>query len=177
MGFKVYYRSTHPVAPAEADAIRQAARAASAGRTWLGCEPVGFFPDDGDGHLFGGSKPNFQLHPDDRASAEREGLPDGTARDMLDVLCLLSRDHGVDWKLSHDHDPHIGFIRAGVCDGELLDQIEAFADLGDIIGELGLEQDAEPTDFPPPSARRPGQKFGGDEDDPPSILAFRPKGT
>ncbi|WP_178132580.1 hypothetical protein [Limnoglobus roseus] len=139
MGFAVYYRSTRPVSSVEGDAIRQAARVAGEGRTWLGCEPVHFFPGDEDGHLFGGSKPNFQPHPDDAADAARSGMPDGTARDMLDVLCRLSRDHRVEWALSHDHDPHIGGIRDGVCDGSVLDQIEAFADLGDILGELELE--------------------------------------
>src|SRR5687768_15192916 len=105
MGFSVYYRSTRPVAPSEADAIREAARAACVGRTWLSCEPVHFFPDPDDGHLLGGSKPNFFPHPDDTAAAGRAALPDGSVRDVLDVLCRLSRDHGVDWTLSHDHDP------------------------------------------------------------------------
>lgn len=155
MGFTVYYRSTRPVVPAEADAIRRAADAANEGRTWLGCEPVSFFPGD-DGHLLGGSKPNFQPHPDDAAAAASEGLPDGTTRDMLDILCCLSRDHSVDWALGHDHDPAIGFIRAGVCDENALAQIEAFADLGDILGELGVDEfgafgsdeDAEPPSVP-----------------------------
>ena len=142
MGFTVYYRSTRPVGTAEADAIRRAADAADEGRTWLGCEPVHFFVGDDDGHLFGGSNPNFQPHPDDSAAAALEGLPDGTTRDMLDILYRLSRDHGVDWALSHDHDPAVGYIKAGVCDDLALAQIEAFADLGDILGELGLDEDA-----------------------------------
>ena len=142
MGFKVYYRSTRSVAPAEADAIRQAASAANEGRTWLGCEAVHFYRGGDDGHLFGGSKPNFQSHPDDVAAAAREGLPDGTTRDMLDVLCQLSSDHGIDWALSHDHDPAIGFVRAGVCDDNALAQIEALADLGNILGDLTLDEDA-----------------------------------
>ncbi len=140
LGFTIYYRSTSPVSPAEADAILRAARLANKGRTSLGCEPVHFFPND-DGHLLGGSKPNFQPHPDDALAAAREGLPDGNTRDMLDVLCRLSRDLGVDWGLSHDHDPAIGFIRAGECDHNVLAQIEAFADLGDLLGELGSEPD------------------------------------
>ena len=145
MGFAVYYRSTRPVTPAEADAVRAAAGAANAGRTWLGCEPVHFFPDAGDGHLFGGSKPNFDPHPDDAASAAREGLPNGTTRDLLDVLCQLSREHGIDWELSHDHDPAVGFIRGGVCDAQARAQIETFADVGDLIaGELDGWADDEP---------------------------------
>jgi hypothetical protein len=140
MGFTLYYRSTRPVTEAKANAIRQAARAASAGRTWLGCEPPRFFGDLADGHLLGGSKPNFQPHPDDTAAAARSGLPNGTPRDLIEVLCQLSREHGVDWVFSHDHDPGpIGFIRAGVCDGRVLDQVEAFTELADVLDELGDE--------------------------------------
>lgn len=138
MGLTVYYRSRQKVTPAESETIRRAARVANEGRTWLGCEPVEFFPDH-DGHMIGGSKPNFMPHPDDVASTVRAGLPDGTTRDMLNVLCRLSRDHGIDWALSHDHDPDIGEIRSGVSDESVLAQIEAFTELGDILGELGLE--------------------------------------
>ncbi|QJW98859.1 hypothetical protein [Frigoriglobus tundricola] len=138
MGLTVYYYSTRPLAPAEADTIRRAAEVANEGRTWLGCEPVHFFPSDPVGHLLGGSKANLQPHPDDAASAARSELPDGTTRDMLDVLCQLSRDHAIDWALSHDYNTDLGFIRAGVCDGDVLAQIEAFADLGDALGDDAL---------------------------------------
>jgi hypothetical protein len=72
------------------------------------------------------------------ASAVRTGLPDGTARDMLDLLCQISRDHGIDWEISHDYsEGPIGTIRAGECDGDVLAQVEAFTDLGDILsGEM-----------------------------------------
>jgi hypothetical protein len=143
MGFTVYYRSTRPVSPEEADAIEQAADRLCRGRTWLGCEPVGFFAERADGRLFGGSKPNFQPHPDDAAAAAREGLPDGTTRDLLDILCRLSREHGVDWEISHDYsNGPVGTIRDGIADGDVLSQLEAFADLGDILGDLGGDEDA-----------------------------------
>jgi hypothetical protein len=141
MGFTVYYRSARPVRAAEADAIRRAARRANAGRTWLGCEPVHFFEGAEDGHLLGGSKPNFLPHPDDAAAAGREGLPDGTTRDLLDILCQLSREYGVDWALSHDYEPALGFIRGGVCDDAAREQIDALADLGDVLGELELGEE------------------------------------
>lgn len=146
MGFSVYYRSTRPVTPAQADALARAAEALCHGRTWLGCEPVGFFPDQGDGHLSGASKPNFLPHPADAASAARSGLPDGTTRDLLEVLCQLSRAHGIDWEVSHDYsDGPVGYIRGGVCDDDVAAQVEAFADLGDILGDLeaGLETPAD----------------------------------
>jgi hypothetical protein len=138
MGLTVNYRSIRPVNKDEADAIRQAASAAGEGRTWLSCEPAHFFRSDPDGYLSGASKPNFLPHPDDVAAAAASCLPDGTVRDLLDVLCRLSREHGVDRALSHDHAPEIGHIRGGVCDEDALAQIEAIAGMCDILGELGL---------------------------------------
>ncbi len=136
MGFSVYYRSTDPIDPAQAEAIARSAAEMCRSRTWLHCEPVGFFPGSADGHLLGGSKPNFLPHPADAESAGHSGSPDGTARDMLDVLVRLSRDYGVDWEISHDHSGGpIGLIRGGVCDEGVLAQIEAFADLADGLSE------------------------------------------
>jgi len=125
MGFSIYYLSTRPVNRMEAEALDRAARVASRGHTWLACEPIYFFHGQKDGHLRGASKLNFQPHPDDAAAAARSGLPVGTVWDMLDVLCNLSLDHGVGWEFSHDadHGP-IGYIRAGVCDEDLLAQVE-----------------------------------------------------
>jgi hypothetical protein len=139
MGFTLYYRSTRQVDSAEAEAIKRDAIAACEGRTWLSSEPVSFFLDLDDGYLLGGSKPNFQPHPDDADSAASSGLPDGTTNDVIDVLCQLSRDHGIDWQFSHEAAPGpIGYVRAGVCDDEVLASADMFADLGDILaGELG----------------------------------------
>src|SRR5258708_2026983 len=137
MGFSINYRSTRSVSSAEADRIGQAAVTANKGRTWLSCEPVHFILGD-DGRLAGFSKPNFHPHPDDAAAAAREGLPDGTARDMLEILSRLSSDHGIDWEISHDYsDGTLGFIRSGVCDQPVLDLTQAFADLDDLFGDLG----------------------------------------
>ncbi len=91
-----------------------------------------------DGHLFGGSKPNFQPHPDDGADAARSGLPDGTTSDLIAILCQLSRDHRRRLGVSHDaSNGPIGEIRAGVCDEQVLAHVELLADLGDAIsGDL-----------------------------------------
>jgi hypothetical protein len=144
VGFSINYRSTRPVTAEEAKVIDEAADGLSQGRSWLSSEPV-FFARLDDGHLAGSSKPNFQPHPDDAAEAAKSGLPDGTSLDVLEILRLLSRDHGVDWELSHDYsDGPIGFIRAGITDPEVANQLTAFADLGDIIadelGNLGLDE-------------------------------------
>jgi hypothetical protein len=171
MGFTVYYRSTKPVRGDTADAIRDAAIPLIGGRTWLSCEPVMFFPDQPDGKLMGGVKPNFHPHPDDAAAGEREGLPDGTLLDALNVLCELSREFGVDWSFSHDHDPGpIGFIRAGGCEPGLRDQVEALAGLGDAMGDL---MDEFGNFGEPPTDPRDDSD---DEGDGPPILPFRPKG-
>lgn len=141
MGFSIMYRSTRPVSTAEAASIKEAAEAACRGRTWLSCEPVHFNSGSEDGHLLGSSKSNFHPHPDDVASAKNEGLPDGTLRDLLDILCQLSRDHGIDWEVHHDHsDGPIGLIQAGECEGDVVAQVEAFADVAEFLGGLSDEE-------------------------------------
>jgi hypothetical protein len=157
MGFRIHYRTTKPVNAEQADAIRGSAESLVHGRTWLSCEPVGFYSELEDGRLAGGSKPNFMPHPDDVASAERENLPDGTLLDVLDILCALSKEHGVDWEFSHDFDPGpVGFIRDGVCDLRLKQQLNAIAELADDLqGELDIDEGDET-----------------DEDNGPSILPF-----
>jgi hypothetical protein len=168
MGFAIYYRSTRRVSRARADVIRKAAVGLCGGRTWLSCEPVGFHSDLEDGRLAGFSKPNFLPNPDDAASAAREALPDGTALDMLEVLCRLSRDHGVDWEVRHDDAPEpVGYIRGGVCEPELRERVEALADLGDILSDLEAGDEAEP-----------GGRGAEDEDDGgPQILPFQPRNS
>jgi len=140
MAFAVRYRSARPFSPAEASTIVWAALAANQGRTWLSCEPV-FLSVERSGHISGFSKPNFTPDPDDAASAASEGLPDGTFRDLVDILCKLSIEHGVEWEMSHDYEPDpIGFIRGGVADEQMLEEIEALADLGDVLSDLEDEE-------------------------------------
>lgn len=171
MGFSIYYRSTRPVSPALAGAVVRAALEMCRGRSWLGCEPVTFFPEMQDGHLMGGSKPNFLPHPRDHASAALSGLPDGTTRDLLDILCRLSREHRIDWELSHDHSGGpVGYIRSGVCDDEVTDQMNALACLGEFLEGL-TDDESQFDDFPPPAPCGNDE----DEDDRPYILPFRPR--
>ena len=139
MGFAVSYRSARPVNQSEIDVIIREAIAANLGRTWLNCEPVFLFPES-DGHLAGSSKPNFIPDPGDAASAASAALPDGTLRDIVATLCKLSLDHGIDWEIRHDYEPDpIGAIRDGVADEEMLEEIEALADLGDALSDLSDE--------------------------------------
>lgn len=139
MSMSIYYTSTRSLPPEEADAVRGAATAANRGRSWLSSEPVHFFPALRDGKLAGGSKPNLGPHPDDAKSAASSGLTDGAPRHVVEILSQLSREHSVDWELSHDFGS-LGFIRAGVPDAGLIDQVDALAGLGDALGELDGEE-------------------------------------
>ena len=86
-------------------------------------------------------KTSLTLDGEDVASAASAGLPDGSARDMLDVLCRLSREYGIDWEISHDDsDGPVGFIRAGECDGDVAGRIETLAELAEALGELTDEE-------------------------------------
>jgi len=158
MGFAFYYQSTEAVDSRKRAAIDADCRRLCEGRTWLSCEPVHF--GDVDGHMWGGSKPNYMPHPDDAADAALQGLPDGTVQDALNILCQLSRDHGVDWEITHDEaDGPIGFIRNGQADYEVVTQLEQFASLVDVLEEYREEfwqdlVDEEEDDGP--SMRPPG---------------------
>jgi hypothetical protein len=176
MGFTLYYRSTERISARRGRAIRKAAATLTEGRTWLSCEPVGFFADQDDGRLTGGSKPNFQPHAEDAAAAAGESLPDGTLREVIEVLCKLSTEFNVDWEFSHDHDPGpIGFIRGGVCEQRLLERVDTFAALGDVLSEIMGELEHPPGDLPSSAAGTPrGREENGDFGGP-SILPFRPK--
>jgi hypothetical protein len=178
----VTYRSTRRVNRDKAVAVDQAATVLTHGRTWLSCEPVGFRRDP-DGHLSGSSKPAFQVDPSDAASAAEEGLPDGTTRDVLDILCQLSREHDIDWEIGDDYRRPIGYIRKGVADAKVAEMMEVLAGLRDIFEgpEHTLDEDAgghflrpAPGDTEDVTAE---EGAGDDEDeDGPPILPFRPKG-
>jgi hypothetical protein len=171
MGFSIRYCTTRSITANQANAIRQGAIDLIKGRTWLSCEPVHFFADQDDDRLSGFSKPNFNPHADDVASAAREGLPDGTVLDLLEVLRQLSCEHGVDWELSHDHsDGPFGFIRGGVCEPGLFDQIEGIAGMAETMGEF--TDDQESLGFALLSS---DDRDDDEGDEPPTILPFRPK--
>ncbi|WP_372723594.1 hypothetical protein [Novipirellula sp.] len=140
MGFSVAYQTTEQISPALQREMTDVASELTYGRTWLSCEPPYLMNQSGT--LVGASKPNFSPHPDDVASAKSEGLPDGTLRDLLEVLCELSRRFDVDWKISHDHsDGPLGYIRSGICDDEVKTQCDAFSDLADELGGEGFDLD------------------------------------
>lgn len=175
MGFKIYYRSTRRVSSARARAILKAAESLNEGRTWLSCEPVYFYKEREDERLLGGSKPNLLPHPDDVAAAARSSLPDGTVRDMIEILCSLSRDHGVDWEIRADSDPGpAGFIRGGVCDEPVLALAEGFAEICGSLGDIP-EGPGGLTPGAGPPGRGENTEGEDDNDDGPAILPFRPR--
>jgi hypothetical protein len=141
MGFSISYEATERISPALQKEIAAAADELTNGRTWLSCEPVGFWAvahgsPDANGILRGASKPNFFPHPDDVAAAQAEGLPDGTVNDMLEVLCQLSAQFDVVWEISHDEsDGPIGYIRQGKCDDQVREQCDAISDMTGGIDE------------------------------------------
>lgn len=174
MGFTIDYESTKPVPRATAEQIRATTSELCQGYTWLSCEPVSFFDAAIQGKFCGASKPNFFPHPDDVASAAKEGLPDGTVTTLLEILCQLSRDYRVDWRLSHELDPRpLGFIRGGKCSSGLSDAIDGFEQLVAGMQNLGRGY-AEVDDSNSAAAE---ENHDDDEDDGthPHILKFRPK--
>ena len=167
MGFTVYYQSTAPVSDNVVSAIADSLDELCVGRTWLSCEPVGFFGGNNEDFLIGGSKPNFDPRPEDIADARAEGLPDGTLRDVVQILCKLSSQFGVDWQFSHDHDPGpIGFIRDGIPDAELENQIVGIMSLHSIEGSSH--------EYDTGNESTNADNGSDDDDDGPRILKFGP---
>lgn len=158
MGFSFSYRTTRPVSDELAATIQQEVNAFSSARTWLSCEPLNLGRDR-NGHLLGSSKPAFELHPDDTASADKQGLPDGTVRDLLESLCVLSRNYGVDWEISHDYSEvgAVGFIRRGICDGQLIRMADALVDMLDALLEM------DEFDEPGSPSKKSSQVYWNDE--------------
>lgn len=175
MGFTVYYQSTEPVNETTQAAVTKSLDDLCEGRTWLSCEPVGFFGDGSNEFLMGGSKPNFDPHPQDIADAQADGLPDGTLRDVVEILCQLSTKFGIDWQFSHDHDPGpIGFVRGGVADADLENQMAGI--LSSVHNEFGsATNDASPHGNLAASRRQNESENDSDnDDDGPMILKFGP---
>ena len=137
MSATIYYRSLRAVSNEERVAIEDTARSAQAARTWLSCEPVGFYLSEG-GYLRGGSKPNFAPDEAEAAAAAGSGLPDGTVLDLIEVLSQISRNHGVDWEIVFEQEPPVGFIRNGRCDQEVLSGAEQLAEVARMMAGMHL---------------------------------------
>lgn len=136
MGFTVYYQSTESVDPSIKVALGKSLERHIMKRSWISCEPPGFFGgDDVNGILSGGSKPNFMPQPDDYLDPDNR-QPDGTVQDVVDILCDLSSEFGIDWQFSHDHEQGpVGFVRNGVADEDLLHEIKGIAGIGSVVAD------------------------------------------
>lgn len=169
MGYAISYTSLTPVSEPDFAEIQLITKGLNGAYTWLSCEPI-WFSRDSEGYLTGFSKPNFDPHPDDRRSAEAEGLPDGTLRELLDGLCLISRRFGIDWQIGDDHAEEIGFIRGGDFDDAVwrhfdsmavavsafqADQLEGLSNIDDFESEDPHDDDEED----PPSFKFPDRGF------------------
>lgn len=145
MGFSIHYRSTETMHPALAFEIKQHAERLIGGYSWLSCEPISL-RQQSDGYLIGHSKPSFFPAEADVHEPDPQELPDGTVLTLAEVLCSLSREHGIDWYLQHDYEPEwIGRISNGVADAELIEQLETFGSIGDLLDDSldEFEEDVE----------------------------------
>ncbi|MFK8114597.1 MAG: hypothetical protein AB8B91_20515 [Rubripirellula sp.] len=136
MGLSIQYRSTDAMHPALAYEIKQHADRLSEGYSWLSCEPVTLTQLSG-GFLGGASKPNFFPVEVDIDCSSKDGVPDGTVLTLAEVLCTLSREHGVDWEIGHDFESEpIGRISHGKVGEELVEQLEALGSVGDLLENI-----------------------------------------
>jgi hypothetical protein len=137
MSSSIYYRSLRAVSDAERKTIEAAAQSAEKERTWLSCEPANFRVDE-QGYLSGGSKPNFAPDPQEAAAAEKAGLPDGTATDLIEVLGKLSREYSADWEITLEEGPPVGCIRGGRCDPQVVAGAEQLTQLAQMFARMSM---------------------------------------
>ncbi len=164
MGYAISYTSLEPVTAEQWKAIRECVTQLNKSYTWLSCEPIHFSREE-DGSLDGASKPNFDPAPEDRASAATLGLPDGSIRELLDGLCLISRRCGVDWEIGDDHTQVIGYIRQGDFDDAVWGHINGLAEATSFTQAMtGEEHFDDPDDL--------GDSDPEDENDGPPIFRF-----
>src|SRR6266705_1651457 len=130
MGYTLSYRSSHPVGPEQDAAIRQAADSVNQGRTWV----LTFLRDVRDGHLFGAITYNGKPDGDRAARAASTWPGPFEGKQLLDALCSISRDCGVDWKIRDDTCLRpIGVIHAGVCHADQEAMAESARNRGEIL--------------------------------------------
>jgi hypothetical protein len=111
MGYTLTYRSCAPVDPEREAAVRQAVDAFNQGRDWI----LVLRKNQEDGHLTCSMEPNGG--PDDRPAGAVPPWPGPyEAKCMLDALCGISRDCGVDWEIWATYSLRpVGVIRGGEC--------------------------------------------------------------
>lgn len=146
MSFTVYYTTARPVTADERATIEAATARLSGGFAWLLCEPPAFWVSD-DGRLQGGSKPNFHPHPEDVAAAAAMCGPRGSVETLLEVLCQVSKECGIDWELSHDRSGGpTGRVAGGVADPAAVAMVDEVAAMADAVAGL------DPDEFDPANA-------------------------
>ncbi len=171
MGFSIRYCSTETMHPAQAYAIKQHCEQLIGGFLWHSCEPV-VLQQQSDGYLTGHSKPNFYPAELDTDTARLDGIPDGTVLTLAEVLCVLSRDHGVDWEIGHDYEPEpIGRISDGVANEDLMEQLATVGSMGDLLDfEEGEASDWETVELG--LVDHVGSEEDLDDDEEPRVLKF-----
>lgn len=121
--------------PAQAFEIKKQAANLNDLYSWEGCDEVGL-EQKSDGFLSGSSPTTFvadaeMLHEFDSLESA------GDMEALVDVLCELSRNHEVDWEIRHDYEPDvIGYIREGIADIEVLEELETIRTIGEMLGDF-----------------------------------------
>lgn len=112
MGVTLTYRSCHPVRHEQETQIRQAADVANREQSWI----LTIFRDERDGRLYGAIAPAPGAESDRVGGAARTWPGPYEAQRLLDALCGISRETGVEWEIRDDTCLRpIGVIRGGVC--------------------------------------------------------------
>jgi hypothetical protein len=136
MGFDITYSTIERISPALQREILEDVHVLHKQKSWIQCTGPSF--ENEDGYLCGSSRLTPDRDPRDVATARHlsSGAPDGSVLDLLDVLCKLSRQHDIEWEISHDHsDGVLGRIQCGVADEIVRSTFEGLAAMCEGMGD------------------------------------------
>jgi hypothetical protein len=138
MGFDVSYKSTETISPKLQREVIDELRVLSNCHSWVRVICPNLV--DESGYLSGNSRLSPTAEPDDADDARRDGAPDGTMSDLMNILCELSRQFDIEWEVEHDYSEGVlGSIRYGVADDAVREFVEGYDIFLDGTDDDGFE--------------------------------------
>ncbi len=134
MGVRLAYTSLQPIPPDVVEVVLAEARRIGQERDWFYCDGI-HLDRIGTGQLDGWSK---LVIPSPSEDSQQSPEADQDLHTLLDILCHLSCDHDVSWRLTVSGEP-IGIIERGACNNLVRGKMTALTDMIEHVGEYDRE--------------------------------------